>query len=95
MFRFRTGLVLALLLSGLNACKKAPNPEQAHHLPVGKWHLVIKSDCKDWGVESDTLILHSDGRMEQHLLLLNGKKYDSLQEHWEYFQITAFHLIAG
>jgi hypothetical protein len=23
--------------------------------------------------------------MEQHLRLLNGKKYDSAQEHWEYF----------
>jgi len=78
-------LALALLLSGLNACKKTPNPERAHRLLTGKWHLIIKSDCKDWGVESDTLILHSDGRMEQHLKLLNGKKYDSLQEHWEYF----------
>ena len=78
-------LALVLLLSGLNACKKPPSPGQAHRLLTGTWHLVIKSDCKDWGVESDTLILHSDGRMEQYLKLSNGKKYDSLQEHWEYF----------
>jgi len=78
------GLALGLLLLALTACKKTPSPEQAHRLLTGRWHLIIKSDCKDWGIESDTLILHSDGSMEQHLKLLNGKKYDSLREHWDY-----------
>jgi len=78
------GLALALLLLGLNACKKTPSPEQAHRLLVGKWKLVVRSDCEHWGVESDTLILHYDGTMEQHLRLLNGRKYDSAREHWEY-----------
>ncbi len=36
------------------------------------------------GIESDKLILHSDGRLEQHLKLLNGKHYDSAHERWEY-----------
>jgi len=85
MFRFCcAALTLALLWLCLNACKKTPGAEQAHRLLVGKWRLVVKSDCEKWGVESDTLVLHSDGRMEQHLNLLNGKKYDSMQGHWEY-----------
>jgi len=77
-------VALALLLLGLSACRKTPSPERANQLLTGKWRLVIKSDCENWGVESDTLILHSDGRMEQHLRLLNGKKYDSVKERWEY-----------
>ena len=32
----------------------------------------------------DKLILHSDGRLEQHLKFLNAKKFDSAQEHWKY-----------
>lgn len=86
MFRScRTSFALiTLILPGLTACTKTPTPEQAHRLLAGKWRLVVRSDCEHWGVERDTLILHSDGRMEQHLALLNGKKYDSTQEHWEY-----------
>jgi hypothetical protein len=30
------------------------------------------------------LILRSNGTMEQHLKLLNGQLYDSVQQHWEY-----------
>ena len=45
---------------------------------------MIRHDCQDWGIESDKLILHSDDRLEQHLKFLNGKKFDSAQEHWEY-----------
>jgi len=76
---------MMVLLFGTTSCRKTPNPAEAHRLLVGKWRLVVKSDCTHWGVDSDTLILHSDGRMEQHLKLLNGKKYDSAQERWEYF----------
>lgn len=79
-----TTLSLAALFLAVG-CRKAPNPVEAHRLLVGKWRLVIKSDCEDWGVKSDTLILHSDQRMEQHITLLNGRKYDSFQERWEYF----------
>ena len=76
--------LVAIALLGSWGCNRAPKPEEAHKRLVGQWRLVVKSDCKHWGVDSDTLILHSDGRMEQHLKLLNGKKYDSAQEHWEY-----------
>jgi|SRR5208282_4128610 len=83
----RTLLIAVVMVAVLGAagCKKAPNPDEARKLLVGQWRLVVMSDCQDWGIDSDTLTLHSDGRMEQHLRLLNGKKYDSAQEHWEYF----------
>jgi hypothetical protein len=76
-------LSMALLFSTAG-CRKPPNPEDAHRVLTGKWRLIVKTDCAHWGVASDILILHPDGRMEQHLKLLNGKKYDSAQEHWEY-----------
>ena len=76
---------MMVVLFGTATCRRTPNPDEAHKILAGKWRLVVKSDCKNWGVDSDTLILHSDGRMEQHLKLLNGKRYDSSQERWEYF----------
>jgi hypothetical protein len=76
-------LAITLLLSTAS-CRKTPNPEEAHKLLTGKWQLVVKSDCAHWDIDSDTLILHADGRMQQHLKLLNGKEYDSAQERWEY-----------
>lgn len=74
---------IAVLL-GTAGCRKTPSPEEAHSLLAGKWRLVVKSDCEHWGIEGDVLILHSDGELEQHLKLLNGKHYDSDEGHWEY-----------
>jgi hypothetical protein len=82
--RILVGVAVTAVLLGTAGCRRTPSPEAAHKLLTGKWRLVIKSDCKQWGVASDTLILHSDGGMEQHLKLLNGKQYDSEKEHWEY-----------
>jgi hypothetical protein len=82
--RILVGVAVTAVLLGTAGCRTPPSPEGAHKLLAGKWRLVVKSDCKQWDVENDTLILHSDGRMEQHLKLLNGKQYDSDKEHWEY-----------
>jgi hypothetical protein len=82
------GLLVAavmVVLLGTAGCRRTPNPKEVHKLLTGKWRLVVKSDCKSWGVGSDMLILHSDGTFEQHLKLLNGQHYDSGQQHWEYF----------
>jgi hypothetical protein len=76
---FLWGPVMATL-----ACKQTPTAEDAHRLLSGKYRLVVRHDCEQWGVDSDTLVLHADGRMEQHLKLRNGKSYDSVQAHWEY-----------
>ena len=34
-------------------------------------------------VLSDRMILHSDGRMEQHAIYGAGKHYDAVDEHWD------------
>jgi hypothetical protein len=76
--------VLAVVLGATLGCRSKPNSEEARKLLAGKWRLESRHDCNHWGIDSDILILHADGRMEQHLKLLNGKSYDSVQEHWEY-----------
>ncbi len=82
--RIAAGVSSIALLFSTASCRKTPNPAEAHKLLTGKWRLVVKTDYVHWGIDSDTLILHADGRMEQHLELLTGKKYDSVQERWEY-----------
>jgi hypothetical protein len=76
--------LLLLIAFAIVGCRRTPNPAVAHRILTGKWSLVIRHDCQDWGIESDILILHSDGRLEQHLKFLNGKKFESAHEHWEY-----------
>jgi hypothetical protein len=75
-------LLVAVLFDNVG-CRRTPGPEEARRLLAGKWRLVSRHDCKHWGVDS-TLILHAGGRLEQHLKLLNGKTYDSVQERWEF-----------
>jgi hypothetical protein len=82
--RILVGAAVIAVLLGTAGCRRTPSPEEAHKLLTGKWRLVVKSDCKHWGVDGDLLILHSDGKLEQHLKLHNGKHYDSDKEHWEY-----------
>ena len=82
--RIVVGAAVIAVLLGTAGCRRTPSPEEAQKLLTGKWRLVVKSDCKDWGVDGDMLILHSDGKLEQHLKLFNGKHYDSDKEHWEY-----------
>ncbi len=82
--RIALGALVFALQLGIASCRKTPNPAEAHNLLTGEWRLVVRSDCAHWGIDSDTLILRADGTMEQHLKLRNGKKYDSVQEHWEY-----------
>jgi hypothetical protein len=81
---FRCALVVALAFFGMLGCRRKPNSEEASKILAGKWRLVSRHDCKHWGVDSDVLVLHANGRMEQHLKLLNGRSYDSVQEHWAY-----------
>jgi hypothetical protein len=82
--RILVGAAVIAVLLGTAGCRRTPSPERAQKLLIGKWRLVVKSDCNYWGVDSDILVLHSDGKMEQHLTLLNGQHYDSVHEHWEY-----------
>ena len=51
---------------------------------VGTYHLVLGSSCSDYGVRSDTLILHPDGTFEQHVVGKSDNHIDSSFQHWRY-----------
>ena len=70
--------VVALLLGYLCAgCHKQMTPDAAKNQLAGEWTLIVKSSCSDLGIRSDKLILHRDGRLEQHLEMISGKRFDS------------------
>ena len=78
---------LALLLCILTfsvGCKHIPSVAEANLLLAGRWELFLGQDCQDYGVRSDTLILHSDGRLEQHFVSTYNQRYDSTTEQWSY-----------
>jgi hypothetical protein len=60
-----------------DACHKQVTPDEAKNQLAGDWKLIIKSSCADFGIRSDKLILHHDGRLEQHLEMADGKRYES------------------
>jgi len=52
-------------------------PDEVQNRLAGEWVLIVKSSCSDLGIRSDKLILHGDGRLEQHLEMTSGKRFDS------------------
>ncbi|HEY2913588.1 MAG TPA: hypothetical protein VGK21_09520 [Candidatus Angelobacter sp.] len=77
----------ARLLIGILAavgCNQKRNPAEARALLVGEWNLHVGSDCANYDVASDRLILHSDGTFEQHTVSKRGFHYDAPAEKWEY-----------
>lgn len=77
-----TTLIGALLIIGCHRIK----PLQGTHPPElsGTWRLLIRSSCDQYGVKSDTLVLRSDGRFDQHVALTNGTKMDLTAQSWNY-----------
>lgn len=74
-------LSVQLLMVG---CSHPPSVSEANRTLEGRWELAIGHDCSDYGIRSDSLILHMDGRLEQHFLSTFGQRYDSTDQHWSY-----------
>jgi hypothetical protein len=72
-----TIVVVLALMCLLAACQKPMSPDEARNSLTGEWKLVVKSSCNDLGIRSDRLLLHSNGQLEQHLEMADGKKFDS------------------
>ncbi|MCU1285652.1 MAG: hypothetical protein JWO13_2002 [Acidobacteriales bacterium] len=75
--------VLAILSTV--ACRRSPaTASDARGTLVGRWELKMGSDCSDYDIQSDILVLHSDGTFEQHVVSSSGAHYDATNEHWSY-----------
>jgi hypothetical protein len=75
-------LIIAFL--AIVGCNHKRTDSEARSLLTGEWNLHIGSDCADYDVASDKLILHSDGTLEQHTVSKRGFRYDAPAEKWEY-----------
>jgi len=76
-------LLVVVLMLGVS-CSHAPTVSEANRLLEGRWELALGHDCRDYGIRSDNLILHSDGRLEQHFVSAYDQRYDSTSERWSY-----------
>jgi hypothetical protein len=75
-------LIIALLVAV--GCNHKRTDSEARSLLAGEWNLHIGSDCANYDVESDKLILHTDGTFEQHTVSKRGYRYDAPAEKWDY-----------
>lgn len=79
----KVGFLFCVLLANVS-CNRTPTPAEANRLLPGRWELVLGHDCSDYGIKSDNLVLHGDGRLEQHFLSDYGQRYDTTDQHWSY-----------
>jgi hypothetical protein len=77
-------LLLFVALLAAVGCNHKRTESEARSLLVGEWNLHVGSDCADYDVASDKLILHSDGIFEQHTVSKRGYRYDAPAEKWDY-----------
>lgn len=75
---------IALILVFAASCSRTPSPADAKRMLAGRWELKLGHDCQDYGIRSDELILHSDGRLEQHFVSVYNQRYDADGERWSY-----------
>ena len=76
--------MLIVTFVAIVGCTQKRTPAEARALLVGEWNLHIGSDCADYDIASDKLILHSDGTLEQHTVSKRGFHYDAPAEKWDY-----------
>jgi hypothetical protein len=77
-------LLLFVALLAAVGCNHKRTESEARSLLVGEWNLHIGSDCANYDVGSDKLILHTDGTFEQHTVSKRGYRYDAPAEKWDY-----------
>jgi hypothetical protein len=75
--------LLSLILLVAAGCNRERTPIEAKALLAGDWNLHIGSDCAEYDVASDKLVLHSDGTFEQHTVSKRGYRYDAPAEKWD------------
>lgn len=52
---------------------------------VGKWQLLIRSSCNQYGLKSDTMVIRSDGTFDQTVATNDGHSISQNEQHWKYF----------
>lgn len=78
-------LCSVLLVFLLVSCHKDRPSEQSLSAQLtGTWELQIGHDCQDYPLQSDMMVLHSDGTFDQHTVIKDGRRVDSMAQRWAY-----------
>ena len=78
-------MLLCLLTYTISCCgcKRRPPKDPIAELS-GKWSMVFGSSCKNYGLKSDTLVLHSDGTFDQFTVAQDGRRFEATDQHWKF-----------
>ena|SRR2546427_482292 len=76
--------VLTALLSSFGCNRKEPSARERFLELQGTWELLIRHDCEESPIRSDTLTLHPDGTFDQETIMENGRSIKSAGQHWSY-----------
>ncbi len=52
---------------------------------VGKWQLLIRSSCDQYGLKSDTMVIRPDGTFDQAVATNDDHSISQNGQHWQYF----------
>jgi hypothetical protein len=76
-------LCVVICVIDCSGCKKGP-PKDPIATLSGQWRMVFGSDCKDYGLQSDTLVLRSDGTFDQLVVAQDGRRFEATGQHWKF-----------
>lgn len=77
-------LVVPALLSSFDCNRTEPSAQERVLELQGRWELLIRNDCQESPIHSDTLTLHPDGTFDQQTIMKDGRSVKSTGQHWSY-----------
>src|ERR1700692_835620 len=83
MLRNAPWLSLLTLIATFSSCNRKPPKNPITELS-GHWTMVFGSDCKDYGLKSDTLVFHANGTFDQSVIAQDGRHFDVTGQHWKF-----------
>src|SRR5579864_7309826 len=83
MLRNAISLILFGFITAFSSCNRRP-PQDPIATLSGHWTMVFGRECKDYGLKSDTLVLHADGTFDQVVIAQDGRHFDATGQHWKF-----------
>jgi hypothetical protein len=78
--------VVTALLSSFGCSRKEPSARERFLELQGTWGLLIRHDCEQSPIHSDTLTLHPDGTFDQETIMKDGRSIKSTAQRWTYME---------
>lgn len=82
----RTVFAILVLIGCFSGCRKH-KALVGDHPPelVGKWQLLVRSSCDQYGLKSDTMVIRPDGTFDQTIATKDGHSISQNRQHWKYY----------